>query len=215
MGRAGLSAGRYHADRQRSDFLGDLGRPPPAKLLAGIALFTAASVLCGVASTLGLLIAARAAQGLGAAVMMALVMALVGDAVPKARTGRAMGLLGTMSALGTMLGPSLGGVLIAGFGWPAMFLVNVPLGVAAFLLVRCGLPADRRDPTGGQAGFDRARHVAAGRNARGIRARRDARPWRFRQAQPRAAVGRGAGRRAVRICRDSGRCAVDPPGAAV
>jgi len=89
-------------------------------------------------------------------VMMALVMALVGDAVPKARTGRAMGLLGTMSALGTMLGPSLGGVLIAGFGWPAMFLVNVPLGVAAFLLVRCGLPADRCDPTGGQAGFDRA-----------------------------------------------------------
>lgn len=110
-------------------------------LLAGVALFTAASVLCGIAPTLGWLIAARAAQGLGAAVMMALVMALVGDTVPKARTGSAMGVLGTMSALGTMLGPSLGGVLIAGFGWPAMFFVNVPLGVAAFVLVRCGLPA--------------------------------------------------------------------------
>ena len=83
-------------------------------LLAGIGLFTAASVLCGVAPTLWLLIAARAAQGLGAAIMMALAMALVGETVAKARTGSAMGLLGTMSAIGTALGPSLGGVLIAG-----------------------------------------------------------------------------------------------------
>ncbi|MBL8837468.1 MAG: MFS transporter, partial [Alphaproteobacteria bacterium] len=66
-------------------------------LLAGIAVFTGASVLCGAASTLELLIAARAAQGAGAAVMMALTMAFVGDTVPKARTGSAMGLLGTMS----------------------------------------------------------------------------------------------------------------------
>ena len=86
-------------------------------LLAGIFLFTAASVLCGLAPTLGLLIAARAAQGLGAAIMMALTMAFVGETVPKARTGSAMGLLGTMSAIGTALGPSLGGVLIATLGW--------------------------------------------------------------------------------------------------
>ena len=73
-------------------------------LLAGILLFTAASVLCGVAPTLGWLIAARAVQGLGAAIMMALTMAFVGETVPKARTGGAMGLLGTMSAIGTALG---------------------------------------------------------------------------------------------------------------
>ena len=66
-----------------------------------------------------LLIAARAAQGLGAAVMMALTMAFVGETVPKAKLGGAMGLLATMSAMGTALGPSLGGVLIAGPGWPA------------------------------------------------------------------------------------------------
>ncbi|HRH95450.1 MAG TPA: MFS transporter, partial [Prosthecobacter sp.] len=83
-------------------------------LLSGIFLLTAASVLCGFASTLWLLTAARAVQGLGAAIMMALTMAFVGDTVPKARTGSAMGLLGTMSAVGTALGPSLGGVLIAG-----------------------------------------------------------------------------------------------------
>src|SRR6202795_1916202 len=61
-------------------------------LLTGIFLFTVASVLCGVAPTLWLLIAARAAQGLGAAIMMALSMAFVGDTVPKEKTGSAMGL---------------------------------------------------------------------------------------------------------------------------
>src|SRR5712692_10407448 len=99
-------------------------------LLGGISLFTAASLLCGVAPTLWLLITARAAQGLGAAVMMALTVALVGETVPKEKTGSAMGLLGTMSAIGTALGPSLGGVLIAGLGWRAIFLVNVPLGIS-------------------------------------------------------------------------------------
>lgn len=115
-------------------------------LLAGIALFTAASALCGVAPTLGLLIAARAAQGLGAAVMMALTLAVVGDTVPKARIGSAMGLLGTMSATGIALGPALGGVLIAAFGWPAIFFLNLPLGLAAFGLAWRSLPADRPQP---------------------------------------------------------------------
>lgn len=114
-------------------------------LLGGIFLFTAASVLCGFASTLWLLIAARAAQGLGAAIMMTLTVALVGETAPKARTGSAMGLLGTMSAVGTALGPSLGGVLIAGLGWRAIFLVNVPLGILTFDLVRRHLPVDRRE----------------------------------------------------------------------
>ena len=123
-------------------------------LLAGISLFTAASVLCGFAPTLRLLIAARAAQGLGAAVMMALTLAFVGETVPKEKTGSAMGLLGTMSAMGTALGPSLGGVLIAGFSWRALFLVNVPLGILTFLLAHRYLPIDRREPKTDRAGFD-------------------------------------------------------------
>ena len=123
-------------------------------LLVGIFLFTVASVLCGVAPTLWLLIAARAAQGLGAAIMMALTMAFVGETVPKERTGSAMGLLGTMSAIGTALGPSLGGVLIAGLGWPALFLINVPLGLLTFLLAFRFLPLDRRDSQADRAGFD-------------------------------------------------------------
>ncbi len=123
-------------------------------LLTGILLFTAASVLCGVAPTLRLLIAARAAQGLGAAIMMALTMAFVGETVPKERTGSAMGLLGTMSAVGTALGPSLGGILIAGPGWRAIFLVSVPLGILTFLLAYRHLPADRRAPKACPTGFD-------------------------------------------------------------
>ncbi len=123
-------------------------------LLAGIFLFTMASVLCGFAPTLGLLIAARAVQGLGAAAMMALTMAFVGETVPKAQTGRAMGLLGTMSAVGTALGPSLGGVLIGAAGWRAIFLINLPLGVTAFLLARHFLPADRSSSPAVRTRFD-------------------------------------------------------------
>jgi EmrB/QacA subfamily drug resistance transporter len=123
-------------------------------LLAGIVLFTVASGLCGVAPTLWLLTAARAAQGLGAAVMMALTMAFVGETVPKEKTGSAMGLLGTMSAIGTALGPSLGGVLIAGVNWRAIFLINVPIGVVAFALAYRSLPVDRQMPETERTSFD-------------------------------------------------------------
>ncbi|MDP4074381.1 MFS transporter [Acidovorax sp. A1169] len=123
-------------------------------LLAGIALFTGASLLCGLAPSLWLLIAARAVQGLGAAVMMALAMALVADAVPKARTGSAMGLLGTMSAVGTALGPTLGGALIAGWSWPALFFINLPLGGAALWLAHRCLPADRERAATQRPRFD-------------------------------------------------------------
>jgi MFS family permease len=123
-------------------------------LLAGIGVFTLASALCAWAPTLGILIGARALQGLGAAIMMALTMAFVGETVAKNKTGSAMGLLGTMSAIGTALGPSLGGLLIAGFGWRALFLVTVPLGLMTLLLAHLYLPADRQKPTTGSTRFD-------------------------------------------------------------
>ncbi len=124
-------------------------------LLGGIAVFTVASLLSGMAPTLWMLVAARALQGLGAATMMALTLAFVGETVAKEKAGSAMGLLGTMSAVGTALGPSLGGVLIAGMGWQALFLVHVPLGLLAFALAYRYLPADRpKPPGGGGAGLD-------------------------------------------------------------
>jgi EmrB/QacA subfamily drug resistance transporter len=123
-------------------------------LLSGIALFTLASVGCGLAPTLWLLIAARALQGLGAAIMLALTMAFVGETVPKAKTGSAMGLLGTMSAVGTALGPTLGGALIAALDWRAIFLVNLPLGLLTLFLAHRYLPVDREVPEADRARFD-------------------------------------------------------------
>ena len=114
-------------------------------LLAGVALFTVASALCALTPSLPLLLAARAVQGIGAAAMMALSMALVRDTMPQSSRGRALGLLGTMSALGTALGPSLGGVLMAWLGWPAIFIMNLPPGIAAYFLARHFLAPDLLD----------------------------------------------------------------------
>lgn len=125
-------------------------------LLLGLAVFTGASGLAGAAPRLGLLIAARAAQGLGAAVLMALTLALVGEIYPKEKTGSAMGLLGSLSAIGTALGPSLGGVLISAFGWRAIFFVKVPLGILAFLLAYFHLPRSPPRPRTGRPAFDLA-----------------------------------------------------------
>lgn len=125
-------------------------------LLTGIGIFTLSSLACGVAPSLGWLVGARAVQGLGAAIMLALTVAFVGETVPKAQTGSAMGLLGTMSAVGTTMGPSLGGMLIAGLGWQAIFLLNVPLGILNIWLGYRYLPADARRAKAGRTGFDKA-----------------------------------------------------------
>lgn len=123
-------------------------------LLIGLAVFTVASVFCGVAPSLWFLIAARAVQGVGAAIMTALTMAVVGEAVAKNKVGSAMGLLGTTSAVGTALGPSLGGFLIAGFSWPAIFLINVPLGALTLAIAFRTLPRDRQSSATTRERFD-------------------------------------------------------------
>lgn len=111
-------------------------------LAAGLVLFTAASVLCALAPTLWLLVVARALQGVGAAFLMTLAMALTRQTAGEARVGRAMGLLGTFSALGTTLGPVLGGVLIPLTGWRGIFWVQVPLAFVTLVLVMMKLPQE-------------------------------------------------------------------------
>jgi len=111
-------------------------------LVAGLAIFSAASLLCAVAPNLFLLIAARALQGIGAAFLMTLAMALMRQTASEARVGRAMGLLGTVSALGTALGPSLGGLLIPLAGWRGIFWVQIPLAALALILAITILPAE-------------------------------------------------------------------------
>lgn len=111
-------------------------------LVTGLLTFTVGAAAGGLAPSLAVVIAARAVQGLGAAAMMALAVAFVGDVVAPSETGRAMGLLGTTSAIGTALGPSLGGVLIHELGWRSILLVNVPLGLIASAVAYRTLPAD-------------------------------------------------------------------------
>lgn len=108
--------------------------------LWGLAVFMAASVLCALSTSLLLLIAGRAGQGLGGAILMALSFAFVGEVFPKERTGFAMGVLSTMVSFGIALGPSLGSLALAAFGWQAVFWVNLPFGLLAFLLVPRYLP---------------------------------------------------------------------------
>lgn len=102
--------------------------------------FMCASAACSAAPTLEVLLAARAFQGVAAAAMTALTLALVHDVVPASAVGKAIGVLGTTSAIGTTLGPSLGGMLTERFGWEAVFLVNVPIGVAALFVGWLRLP---------------------------------------------------------------------------
>lgn len=113
-------------------------------LLAGMALFSAASAVCAVSPSLSILIAARSVQGVGGAVMMTLTVAMVGDLVPEDRTGSAMGLLGTVSAVGTALGPTLGGALIAASSWPSVFAFLAALGVVSVMAGSALFPAAAR-----------------------------------------------------------------------
>jgi len=124
--------------------LGDLiGRK--RLLVAGLLVFAAGSAAAAAAPDLPLLIAARAAQGVGAAVMTALALALVAEALPKEKTGTAIGLLGAMSAVGTALGPSAGGMVIAILGWRWIFASTAVLALLTLYLVAKSLPDRKRD----------------------------------------------------------------------
>ena len=109
---------------------------------AGIILFTAASALCGFAVNIYMLIASRALQGVGAALITGNGPALIGEIFPKESRGKAMGLFGMVVAFGLSTGPAVGGFVTGWLGWRYIFYLNLPLGILAAILVRRNLRAD-------------------------------------------------------------------------
>ncbi|MCG5434032.1 DHA2 family efflux MFS transporter permease subunit [Mycobacterium sp. MYCO198283] len=110
--------------------------------IASVVLFTAGSLLCAFADTVGLLVAFRVVQGLGGGMLMPLTFTiLTREAGPK-RMGRLAAVLGVPMLLGPIGGPILGGWLIDAYGWEWIFLINVPIGVAAVILAAIVFPAD-------------------------------------------------------------------------
>jgi len=99
-------------------------------LLGGVALFTLASLLCALAPTVPLLVAARAVQGVGAAVMVPASLSVLLLDTPAERRVMSISLLSAAGAVAAAVGPSLGGLLVEAFSWHAVFLINIPLGVA-------------------------------------------------------------------------------------
>jgi len=121
--------------------------------VAGLVLFTSASAAAALAPGTGALIAARAVQGLGAAIIAPLSLTLLSAAVPAERRGMAIGLWSGVSGLGVALGPLVGGAVIEGISWQWIFWLNVPIGVAlaplaARLLAESRGPARRLDLPG-------------------------------------------------------------------
>ncbi|WIV59935.1 DHA2 family efflux MFS transporter permease subunit [Amycolatopsis nalaikhensis] len=117
--------------------------------LTGLTVFTIASVGCALAPTLEWLVAARVVQGFAASAVIPGAVALLAHAYPEpGARAKVMGLWGTVAGCALVLGPLLGGPLTDAFGWPAIFLVNVPIGLVAVLTGRRGI-TESRDPAHG------------------------------------------------------------------
>jgi EmrB/QacA subfamily drug resistance transporter len=119
--------------------LGDLIGPRPM-FTAGVAVFTASSAACGFAQTPGQLIAFRAVQGLGAAMLMPQTLTIITNTFPPARRGAAFGVWGAVAGVATIAGPTLGGLLVTAFDWRYIFFVNLPVGALVLILTPLIIP---------------------------------------------------------------------------
>ena len=119
--------------------LGDRFGPKNIYLI-GLAVFTLASLGCGLSPTLGMLILFRAVQGLGASMMTPQTMAVITRTFPAESRGAAMGLWGATSGVAMLVGPLAGGLLVDGLGWEWIFFVNIPVGIVGFVLAAILVP---------------------------------------------------------------------------
>ena len=116
--------------------------------VAGLVLFTIASLLCGLSTTPLMLNLARGLQGIGGALMFATSLALLASAYVGMDRGTAIGIWGATIGAAVAVGPLVGGALVEGFGWEAIFYVNLPIGIAAIALTLTRVQ-ESRDPHGG------------------------------------------------------------------
>ena len=113
----------------------------------GLTLFTISSAACGAAPSIEVLVGARAIQGLGASLMFATALALIGQVTPKPEDRmKALAAFGAAIGASFALGPFIGGSLTELFGWPAIFLINIPIGAAVIWVSLRSVP-EGRDPT--------------------------------------------------------------------
>jgi len=110
---------------------------------SGLALFAVASAACALSDTVGWLIAARALQGAGAALMAPLALALLSTAFPPQARAKALGIFGGVVAFGIVLGPLVGGAVVEGISWRYAFWINVPIGLALMVLAIRRVPESR------------------------------------------------------------------------
>ncbi len=124
--------------------LGDL-RGQRTLFISGVAVFTVASLLCGVSQNPAELIGARAVQGLGSALLMPQTMAIIIATFPPQRRGAALGVWGAVAGVATIAGPTLGGFLVTTFDWRWIFFVNLPIGVVVLFLAATLIPHVRQE----------------------------------------------------------------------
>lgn len=135
-----------------------IGRKPV--YLFGALLFVVGSALCGISWDTWILIAARAIQGVGAACLMGLALAILTDSVDRSRVPGVVAMWTTVTIAAGAAGPFVGGLLVTGLGWRSVFLINVPLALFVFLVAAKALPNDRKHAEG-KAGFGAGLLLAA------------------------------------------------------
>ncbi|KUO95323.1 MFS transporter [Ferroacidibacillus organovorans] len=123
--------------------------------ITGVVIFTGGSILCAFSDSIEQLILFRVVQSIGGSIIMGNVMSIVSYIFPSRQRGRPLGLVGSVVAAGTIVGPSIGGLLIAAYGWRSIFWVNVPIGVlsvvaSVFVMmpIRSDKPARKFDVIG-------------------------------------------------------------------
>ncbi len=109
----------------------------------GILIFTFGSILCALAPNITLLVSARIIEGIGASVMTPMSMAILSHALPAAKRGKALGIWSGIGGLALIVGPSLGGLIVAKLAWQWIFWINVPIGIGAIYLSKRHLPESK------------------------------------------------------------------------